>query len=121
MKVVYCANCGTRLGISRKALPKYARIIEIVEHHICPDEPVELDLKPEIVPPYVENLKGKFVQKLNDLRPSSVGTEDLRDRRDVDHVKKDVVSTAPQSLLHRFSEISNTIPERESDKDPEDV
>jgi hypothetical protein len=89
MKIVYCANCGTRLSISRKALPKYGVIVDIVEYHECPDKPVEFDLKPVDIPTFNEKEgKNKFVQKLNELSPPTVtgifggvSSNDLRDRR----------------------------------------
>ena len=118
MKIVYCANCGTRLNISRKALPQYGRIIDVVEFHECPEEPVELDLTPVDVPMFVrEDKKDKFVQKLDELAPKSIlgaiGTGDLRDRR----IEEPQKSTAPKSLQDGFKNLSNTI----ADKDMEDL
>lgn len=97
MKVVYCAACGTKLPIMRKALPKFGAIIDIVQVHTCPDSPIEFDLKPVDVPIFVT---GKFVQKLNELQPppkplGMIGTDDLKDRRAPEHIK----SSAPSSLL----------------------
>ena len=86
MKHVYCSRCGTRLAISRKALPKYGKIINIVEYHECPDEPVEIDLTPVDIPTFVsvpgDLDKNTFVQNLNGLLPSTIGTDNLGDRRD---------------------------------------
>lgn len=109
MKVVYCANCGTKLAISRKALPKYGKIIDIVEYHVCPDEPIPLDLTPNEVPPFVEvKEKNKFVQNLNDLKSQSIlgtiGTNSLRDRREEAPVK----SLAPSAILDSINNSLHT-------------
>jgi hypothetical protein len=87
MKLLYCANCGTRLNILRKALPKFGLIVNVVEYHECLDEPIELDLKPIDIPIFKEvKDKNKFVQNLNDLSTSKsiigeVDSNTLRDRR----------------------------------------
>ena len=144
MKVVYCANCGTRLNVLRKALPKYAKIIDIVEYHECPNESVEIDLTPVDIPPFdiqKEKGKNKFVQKLNDLQPSkhfdiqgteigrvvggaSIGalsTADLRDRRKSEEVKSDIDSTAPNSVLGQLKSMQNTTPANDISKEPKDA
>jgi len=100
MKIVYCANCGTRLNVKRKAMPKYGTIIDLVEFHECSEEPVELDLKPVDVPVFNSTEgKDKFIQKLDQLQPpaslGAISTNDLRDRRKGEFVKD---STAPASL-----------------------
>ena len=114
-KLFYCANCGTRLHTFRKAMPKYATIIDLVEYHECPDEPVEFDLLPEEVPIYApKEGKDKFVQNLNSLQPqsmlSAMSSADLRDRRSSEHTKSDVDSTAPPNLLNQMKNLSNTPP-----------
>jgi len=111
MKVVYCANCGTKLSISRKALPKYGKIIDVVEYHTCPDEPIPLDLTPNEVPPFVEmKEKNKFVQNLNDLKSQSIlgsiGTNALRDRREETPIK----SSAPASIIDSIGKDIHTTP-----------
>lgn len=111
MKIFYCANCGTRLRIFRKALPKYGRIIDLVEHHLCPSEPVSIDLTPDPGTPYVET--GKFVETLDELKNNvssnstdftGVGTEDLRDRRSAEFTKPDIepTSSAPPGLIDQM-------------------
>ena len=113
MKTVYCENCGMRLRITRKAMPKFGTIIDLVEYHECPDEPVEFDLTPVDVPTFVTKTENqKFVQKLNELQPPSplapISTKDLQDRRNTEHVKDK--SSAPPSLLQSIKAIQNTIP-----------
>jgi hypothetical protein len=99
-KLVFCGNCGKRLTITRKALPKIGRIIDIVEYHECYDEPVELDLEPLDVPIPAKHIEGKekFVQKLNDLSSPPSNDYNLKDRRPQDQVK----STAPPSLINQL-------------------
>lgn len=110
MKVVYCANCGTRLNVQRKAMPKFGRIIDIVEYHECLDEPVELDLTPIDIPTFTEKEgKNKFVQNLNELNPPTPPVFDLRDRRKDENIK----STAPDSILRNLKMSPNSIPEGE--------
>ena len=111
MKFVYCANCGKKLSIMRKAMPKLGRIIDVVEFHECSDEPVEIDFTIEDVPVFTEQVdKNKFVQKLNELKPQSIfgelDTGELMDRRS----KEDIKSTAPNSLLNNLHSIGNTSP-----------
>lgn len=118
-KVVYCANCGTRLNVKRKALPKYGKIIDIVEYHECTDEPVPFDLTPVDVPQFVEkDGKNKFVQNLNDLQPEpSIEKLEqlggLRDRRKEEDVKSETNSTAPPSLIQNLRSMTNSVPEKD--------
>ena len=119
MKIVYCANCGTRLNIMRKALPKYATIIDVVEFHKCPSVPVEFDLTPVDIPVFQETKgKNKFVSKLNDLIPiaptatfGGISTASLRDRRFETSDEKPK-SSAPPSVLELIKEMENSTPER---------
>uniref|UniRef100_A0A6M3KW13 Uncharacterized protein n=1 Tax=viral metagenome TaxID=1070528 RepID=A0A6M3KW13_9ZZZZ len=116
MKIVYCANCGTRLNITRKALPKYATIIDVVEFHKCPSVPVEFDLTPVDIPKFQETRgKNKFVQKLNDLAPTAtfggISTANLRDRR-FEIEEKPQKSSAPPSVLELVKGMDNSSPER---------
>ena len=103
-KVVYCSNCGQRLEITRKALKGYGRIIELIPPHTCSEEPQDLDLTPVEIPTKSE---GKFVQNLDNLRPSAVSTADLRDRRP----SQDVKTSAPASLLDQVKNLSPSNPE----------
>jgi len=114
MKTVYCAQCGTRLEVFRKALKGYGRIIDLIQPHKCPEEPIELDLTPTEIP--VKSPEGKFVQNLDILRPSntpSVSTADFRDRR------TEVKSTAPASLLDQIKLQNPSIPENDISSEPE--
>ena len=103
MKIVYCANCGRALPILRKALPKYSRIIDIVEYHECLETVAEIELVPEPCPSYTQ-IRGrdKFVQNLDKLQPrglGSIGTDTLRDRRSTEHIKDEAKSSAPINLI----------------------
>lgn len=128
MNIVYCSACGTSLTIKRKPMPKFGRIIDIVDPHVCLDDPIEIDLTPNPVPAYVEEeKKGKFVQKMDELqhevhiRPiSSIGTDTLGDRRSVEHIKSDIKSTAPSNLLGYMKDMSNSTPAHDLGEEPDD-
>ncbi len=122
MHIVYCANCGQCLNVTRRALPKHSTIINIVEYHECSENPLSLDLHIHNSSEFKETEgKNKFVLSLNNLKvikpvetqskvnePSEpkkfigVGSEDLRDRR---FEKPEPVNTesptsaAPKSVL----------------------
>ena len=108
MKLYYCANCGTRVNVALKALQ--GNIIRIVEHHECPDEPIEFDLAPVETPKYVPELgeNNKFVQKLNDLKPEqrNIPAPEMKDRRPADQVK----SGAPNAVIDQLKFMQNSIP-----------
>src|SRR4030043_637362 len=98
MKQVFCSECGTRLQVIRKAMPRYGTILDLVNPHECSPEPVELDFKPTTYTPFILKAKGKFAENLEKLEPTKFPiAEDagLRDRRE----EKDVRSTAPQTIL----------------------
>jgi len=123
MKVVYCANCGLRLTIIRKALPKYGRIIDLVEPHECLDEPVEFDLTPVEVPAFTtvpEEGKNKFVQKLNKLQPqpSIPNIDGTEDKRKPEHIKSETSSSAPRTLLDSIKVLDNTTPANDISNEP---
>lgn len=113
MKEVYCAACGKKLSVVRKAIPGYGRIISVVESHECSDEPIELDLTPIDIPVVnEENGKNKFIKKLNNLRPSTINkTEPDGDRRPAEAVK----SIAPTSILDQLKTMQNSLPEHNID------
>ncbi len=118
-KSFFCANCGTCLTLTRKALPEFGRIIDLIEWHECLEEPVELDLTPIDNPPINEE-KRSFTNNLENLQSratvGTLGTDDFRDRRPGEHVK----STAPQDLI---SQIKNSIPSQPKNdilEDPSD-
>lgn len=120
MKYVYCSRCGTCLEITRKALPKYGKIINIISPHECPDEPVELNLTPVDVPIPSATGEGndKFVQNLNGLQPQP-STIELGDRRDIADIKKETSSTAPRTLLDNIQSMHNTTPANDVRSEPE--
>ena len=135
MKNFYCANCGKRLLVTRRALPKYRTIIELVHYHECSAEPLELDIDPTVeevrIIPIEE--KEKFVQSLNKLNPISLapriepdrpprrssmtGTDDLRDRRF--DAEDPVKSSAPGTVLSMLKGMQNSIPSKELISEPE--
>ena len=106
-KEFFCANCGTRLNLTRKALPKFGRIIDLIEWHECLEEPIELDLTPIDNPPIINKEKRSFTNNLEVLHSKvtvgTLGTDNFLDRRPSEHVK----STAPQDLL---SQLKNSLP-----------
>jgi hypothetical protein len=112
------------LAITRRALPKYGRIIDIVEPHECPEEPVEIDLTPVDVPTFVnvpDDLdKDTFVQNLNGLSPPTIGTNDLKDRRKIENVKDGTSSSAPRTLLDSVKAMHNTTPVRDIKDEPKE-
>ena len=114
----YCAECGKLLTVTRKAPPKYATIIDIVEVHKCSKEPIEFDLQPVDTPFKPVKDKQKFVQKLNDLNSiskssiGSISTEDLRDRRfepgpELTKLRTDL--SAPQSIANMVKDIETKL------------
>ena len=126
MKCVFCSNCGLRLAVIRKALPKYGRIIDLIEPHKCLDKPVEFDLTPVEVPTFtnvVEEGKNKFVQKLNELEPLPLlppipGIEGTGDKRNPEHVKSEGSSSAPRTLLDNVKAMHNTTPVHDIESEP---
>lgn len=118
---LYCTECGSHLPIIRKAMPKYSCIVDMIEPHVCLDKPIEIDLKPAPSVEFIKQVRGKFVEKLNELQPpsplASLSTGDLRDRRSVADVRAD--STAPANLLRQMKELSGTPPVHDL-KDPGD-
>jgi hypothetical protein len=102
MSNLYCSNCGLKLTTSKKAMPKYNCIIDVVVPHQCSDEPVEFDRLPNQVTPFV-SLDGKFVRKLNDLQPANpqrnISEETIGDLRSKDHLRNEIPTSAPQSVL----------------------
>lgn len=97
MKHVYCSKCGTKLGITRKAIPSYGQIVDLIPPHECSEEVQELDMEKLSVPAFqvnVEDVENKFVQKLNDL-------SHVKDSRPPEYVRKEVdpKSSAPPGLL----------------------
>jgi hypothetical protein len=101
MSNLYCAECGLKLTTSKKAMPKYNCIIDVVSPHICSDELIEFDRTPNPVTPFVK-MDGKFVRKLNELQPESrrnIGEETAGDLRPKEYTRTELSSLAPQSVL----------------------
>lgn len=117
-KLTYCANCGLRLTVFKKAIPTYGRIVDLVLPHECTEEPIEFDITPIDVPAFQSDEgNNKFVKKLNNLSPDRLPNldSDLRDRRPTEQVK----STAPESLITNLKGMQNTSPANDLTNEPE--
>ncbi len=114
-KHYYCAACGKELTVFRKAIPKKAIVLDLVEPHECkPEEIVEdYEFLPEEKAKMNEEYAKKaglpstekskldfsFVQKLNkapDTNPLIAG-----DKRSKEHTRKELTSSAPAGVLQR--------------------
>ena len=133
---LFCANCGIKLRIIRKAVPKLGVIIDLVETHTCLETPVD-STSVIVEAPISAADQKKFVESLNGLKPlhpldervrqmgegkslrpsSMTGTDDLRDRR---FEKDEPKSTAPSSILDQIKHMSNSIPANDLKDDPTD-
>ena len=114
---LFCSDCGLLLKLTRKALPKYGTILDLVDPHTCLEVPV--DPLSIINAPSIGEIP-KFVSSLNDLKPSPsnnlreprrssmLGTDDLRDMRFDQQDKRP--STAPSSVLDQIKQMGNSIP-----------
>jgi len=121
MKVLYCANCGIRLPIFRKALPAFGKIIDLVEPHECSEEPVEIDLTPIDIPPLEIGPDNKYVQKLNALQESETLMKGAGDRRSTEHTRKEISdtdTTAPEGLRNLIDKQPNTQPASDINEEP---
>lgn len=113
-KFVYCANCGMKLPIFKKAVPNARVVIDMVEKHECLPEPIELDLKP-VVRSAMDSPRasGKFSDRLEKLTPpltfkiptdeEAEDSGELRDRR-FDKAN----STAPGAVIDQVKNRFNT-------------
>lgn len=112
-KFIYCSNCGAKLQRYRKAVKGLGKIIDIIDPHVCTEEPMPLDFAQTEVVEYEESPQGKFVEKLNDLKATGVlgqvSTMDLRDRR----VEQDIKTTAPGTVLDQIKNMTNSAPEHD--------
>lgn len=111
MKPVYCTECGMKITVFRKALPRLGRIIDVIEPHVCLEVTMEPDLSGDEAPAFVQAPKGKFMDKLNDLPPAKfpgIGTDDLQDRRNIPGWQQ---SSAPRSILTSIKSMETHIPE----------
>jgi hypothetical protein len=102
LKVVYCSQCGTKLPITRKALPKFSTIIDLIDQHICPEEPVELDFKECLATPFVFEGTKKFKVKLDEMNPLNSEPSTIFDKGLQDIRSEVITSMAPQSVLERI-------------------
>jgi hypothetical protein len=108
-KYIFCANCGFRLPIFRKALPAHSAIIDMVECHECLPEPIIPDLSAAAVPQFEpKKPKGKFATKIEELSPTKhfpiPGVEggELKDHRPS---KENILtSLAPKNILNQVRE-----------------
>jgi hypothetical protein len=133
---LFCANCGQRLALIRKALPKLGIIVDLVQYHKCPDT-ISTELKFDFDAPVASAVEGfnKCVLSLNQLEPlrvltpvskdinkgtenrkgfGMVGTNDLRDRRF--DAEKPATTSAPGSIADQIRSMSNSIPAHEVDE-----
>lgn len=136
---LYCANCGSPLHYTRKAIKNLGIIVDVVDWHECAETPVPFDVSafPDAAAFKPVEGKDKFVKSLNGLvqrplnksaagqqpeefftkkRPLMTGTDDLRDRR-FDQEEKPK-STAPQSVLDQINSMSNSIPAHDVKEEP---
>jgi hypothetical protein len=122
MKVVYCEECGTKLAITRRAVK--GNIIDTVTQHVCPSEPVELDLNPVFFPSLEKKSEpGKFVKNLNELtikttshgnligKVGSLDSNDLRDRR----FEAEPVTSAPKGVIETLKSLEGPTEDDESE------
>ena len=121
---LFCANCGTKLTVTRKAVPKLGIILDLVTPHECLETPVD-PTQVIVDAPITLDDRNKFVESLNGLKPSDlkkqftgVGTDDLRDRR---FEKAETKSSAPSSVLDQIRQLGNSIPANDLKDDPSDA
>lgn len=115
-KNYYCAACGRELVVFRKAIPKKAIVLDLVEPHECDPKrivddyeflPEEKEIKADTnvvvevtLPEKKSALDFSFVQKLNkasDTDPAPM----TKDQRSKDYIRKELTSSAPAGLLQR--------------------
>ena len=85
MKSVFCSQCGQELPVTKKALPRYSRVIALIDPHEC-TEVVTPNWEPSPAP-LPSSGDQKFVEKLNELDPPKELTIDPGDRRDASVIK----------------------------------
>lgn len=115
-KQYYCSYCGTKLIVTRKALPNKGYIIELVEPHDCDERNVEniTDAAKPVSPDIRE------MQIMSKVPPpedeDNFPTPEFRDRRD----KKDIKSTAPFNVLTQLDPNRTSSPENQFNDIDED-
>ena len=111
MKQFYCSQCHKELTVTRRALPKYATIVELVDPHTCLEVPVEFNFKPAEVPTKAKETDKQYLD--NTFGPKgfgSVSTADLRDRRFEGDAESKTKTSAPGSILSMIDSMANTTP-----------
>jgi hypothetical protein len=101
MKFIYCTQCNFKSPVIRKAMPKYATIIDVVEPHECSKELWPLDLTETPLTKFVDRQRDKGISEEHkkNYGPNPEGStlfnRDLKDRRD----EPKQVTTAPGGIL----------------------
>lgn len=108
MKAIYCAKCGKELPIILKGMPKHGTIVRLIAPHRCGKiaEPNLGKESPLAITAGEKENGYEFVQKLNELEPPGPG-----DKRDEEHLRKELKSTAPENLLDKAKLEGFTQPE----------
>jgi len=107
----FCSNCGKKLDVKPKAIPRAGIVISLVQYHECSSEVQEftVDLGAPILADAVAG-KDKFVQSLNRLKPlGMISTNELRDRR-FEKDDNEVKSTAPNMVREMLNRMMPTTP-----------
>ena len=71
---LYCAHCGQRLTLIRKALPKLGVIVDLVQYHECP-QVMDADFNFDFNAPMAPSVEGRNIclSTLDKLEPSRGG------------------------------------------------
>lgn len=99
MKSVFCSQCGQELPVTKKGMPKFSRIVNLIDPHECLPEIAELDWAPSPAP-LPESGTQEFVQKLNELQPKP--KFEPVDKRSSEHTKD---TSAPNGVLNALRNI----------------
>jgi len=124
MRYIFCAECGEKLEVFRKAVPSLQKVFEIVGPHNCGEatlgEPSEQILEKMVEnenkpPSKLDKLFNsfKYVQKLNNLEPIETNpmNQETGDKRDKEHLRKELqTSTAPLNLLNNIKNLPHSQP-----------
>ena len=136
MRYIYCAQCGEKLEIHRKAVPSKGKVYDIIRPHNCDEAALE-DMSEEVikkiaenemkmVPPKLEQMFNsfKFVKKLNsfdqklEIEPHTAEAE-TGDKRSKEHLRKEIVtSMAPSNLLKNIKNLPTSQPESDINVEP---
>lgn len=128
-KRYYCAKCGVKLNIKQKTIPQKGIVMNLIEPHVCKDEPILTDNKDvfagegpfEILDKKREKEVDKkvdalfdqfpFVKKLNKASAEhEVVTQEAGDKRGKSHLREELVtSSAPLNVL---DSIKDRIPKK---------